>query len=358
MYVPVGRVPAGPGALLVALPLGFRRRWPIPVFLVVMAAAIAGGSQAGGPGAGYVPIACIMVAAYSVGAFSSSRVAALGVLLGAAIVVVAMRGQLPNIPAPAAPFVVLFPLWLIGTVLRAKQQRAEGLEIRAERLEDEREAALNAAVAGERSRIARELHDVVAHSVSVMIVQAGAARQVLEASPSDAREALLAVESTGREAMSELRKMLGLLGDGELQPADLAPQPGLDQIEPLVRRVEQAGLPVELRVTGEPHSLPQGVDLAAYRIVQEALTNCLKYAGLAATQVNLDYRPDELKVEVIDQGEAQPSSSAEAVGRGLVGMRERVSVYGGKLEAGPCLERGYAVRAWLPLTAAPPCTST
>lgn len=266
---------------------------------------------------------------------------------------VAVHGNLPQIPTAAAPFVVLFPLWLVGNALRAKQRRADTFEDKATRLERERETALRAAVAGEQARIARELHDVVAHSVSVMVVQAGAARKVLDTSPEASRQAILAVESTGREAMGELRKMLGLLNDAEAETLDLAPQPGLDQVEPLVRRVEEAGLPVELHIKGTQRPLPQSVDLAAYRIVQEALTNCLKYSGMAATEVNLEYREQELKLEILDQGKNLPASANGAVGRGLVGMRERVALYGGTLEAGPCLERGYAVRAWLPLELAP-----
>jgi signal transduction histidine kinase len=354
IYLPNGTgTQAGPPALLVTLPLAFRRRWPLPVFLVVMVGAIAGGAQVGGPGPGYIPIAAIMVAAYSVGAYSALRWGSLGVLLVAAIVVLAIHGELPPIPHAAAPFVVLFPLWLIGNALRTKQRRADAFEDKASRLEREREAALKAAVAGEQARIARELHDVVAHSVGVMVVQAGAARKILDQSPAEARQALVAVESTGRETMSELRTMLGLFSDGDAATAELAPQPGLNQIEPLIKRVGDAGLPVELHIKGVPRQLPQGVDLAAYRIVQEALTNCLKYSGLAMTEVNLEFREGELKLEVLDQGQPQPAGAAAALGRGLVGMRERVAVYGGTLEAGPCLERGYAVRAWLPLSLAP-----
>ncbi|HZT95825.1 MAG TPA: histidine kinase [Chloroflexota bacterium] len=349
MYIPNGSQEAGPVALLVTLPLGLRRRWPLPVFIVVMAGAILGGSQVGGPGPGYIPIGCIMVAAYSVGAYATRRLVSLGLLLVAALVVVAIHGDLPPLPPEAAPLVVLFPLFLVGNALRAKQRRADTFEDRATRLERDRESALRAAIADERARIARELHDVVAHSVSVMVIQAGAARKVMDTAPGEATQALVAVESMGREAMSELRKMLGLLSDAGTQPLELTPQPGLDQLEPLVRRVEEAGLPVELRIKGTQRRLPHGLDLTAYRIVQEALTNCLKYSDLAPTEVNLEFRDQELKLEVLDEGRSVPSGAAAALGRGLLGMQERVNMYGGKLEAGPCLERGYAVRAWLPL---------
>ena len=203
------------------------------------------------------------------------------------------------------------------------------------------------ALAEERSRIARELHDVVAHSVSVMLVQAGAARQVLTSSPEEAREALLAVEAGGREAMTELRNLLGLLNpDGP----GLAPQPGVGELDDLVQRVRDAGLPVQLRVEGEAKPLPVGLDLTAYRIVQEALTNAIKYSGLAPTEVVLQYRDDEMKLEILDDGGGGPVPSDRGQGRGLVGMRERVAMYGGRLEAGPRLPKGYAVRVWLPIS--------
>ncbi len=189
---------------------------------------------------------------------------------------------------------------------------------------------------------------MVAHSVGVMVVQAGAARHILSKSPQQADEALRAVESSGREAMAELRHLLGLLNQDDDQVA-LAPQPGLDQLDSLVRRVGEAGLPVTLHVEGRTRPLPPGLDLAAYRVVQEALTNALKYAGLARTDVILDYREDELKIEVLDDGPGRSAAAGTGAGHGLVGMRERLALYGGTLEAGPRLERGYAVRAWLPL---------
>lgn len=354
MFLPSDTWPeSSPLALVVTVPLGFRRRWPLPVFAVVTVAAILGADQAGGPGPADISIACIMVAAYSLGAYSARRLVSFGVLVTAGIVVVAIQGDLPPIPRDAVPLVVLLPVFLFGNALRTRQRRADTFEDKATRLERERETALQAAIAGEQARIARELHDVVAHSVSVMIVQAGAARKVLDVSPEETRRALLAVESTGRAAMSELRRMLGLLNDRDPETLVLSPQPGLDQIEPLVRRVEEAGLPVELHIRGAQSPLPHGVDLAAYRIVQEALTNCLKYSGLASTEVNLDFREHELKLEVVDRGHPLPLGTGAALGRGLLGMQERVAVYGGKLEAGPCLERGYAVRAWLPLNFVP-----
>jgi signal transduction histidine kinase len=330
--------------LFITVPLAWRRREPLTVFAVIISVAVFSLNAAP-----YTGVCSIMVAAYSVGAYCRYRLASLGALVATAVVIdVVFHGGLPPIPDTAGPFVALIPLWLVGNAMRTRQLRIDASEERAIRLERENELSTRAALAEERARIARELHDVVAHSVSVMVVQAGAARQVLPTSPEEARQALLAVESTGRDAMTELRGLLDVLGDDGGMA--LAPQPGMEQVDRLVQRVRDAGLPVELHVEGARRPLPVGVDLAAYRIVQEALTNALKFSGLAPTTVVLDYRAEELKLEVLDEGSAvAPSERAEA-GRGLAGMRDRVAVYGGSLEAGPRPVRGYAVRAWLPAT--------
>lgn len=341
--------PLKAAALLLTLPLAWRRRQPLLVFgLVVMGAVIAIRPVQ------YVGFVSVMIAAYSVGAYGRYRLLSLGVLLLTATAILAIfGGVLPPIPDVAGPYLVLLPIWLVGDALRAWRLRAATSENRATRLEWEQEQATRVAIAAEQARIARELHDVVAHNVSVMVVQAGAARHVLRASPDQATAALLAVEASGREAMTELRRLLGLLSHDDAEVA-LAPQPGLEQLTALVRRVRAAGLPVELRIEGQPQALPPGLDLAAYRIVQEALTNALKYAGGARTEVVLTYRQDELKVEVLDEGPGGPTHARETPrGRGLIGMRERVSLYGGTLEAGSRLDRGYAVRAWLPLRVQP-----
>lgn len=335
------------GALLATAPLIWRRRYPVPVFFVVVFGVVIVASDSSDETA-YFALSAAMIAAYSVGAYCRRRLVSLGLIVGTATAIVTVfNGGMPHIPDYAGPFLVLVPLWLVGNAIRTRQLRADAFEDKATRLEREQERAKQAALAEERARIARELHDVVAHSVSVMVVQAGAARQVLKASPEQATESLLAVEATGREAMTELRNLLGLLSD-DGEDISLAPQPGIDELEPLIQRVRDAGLPVELRVIGESQPLPSGVDLTAYRIVQEALTNALKYSGLARTEIILDYRDTELKVEVLDEGSAESARAGGRAGRGLVGMRERAALYGGTLEAGPRLERGYAVRAWLP----------
>lgn len=337
------------GALVVTLPLLLRRDQPLPAFLLVMLGIVVMAALGAGGELLYVAVLALMVAAYSLGVWSSRRVLSLVVILAAAMFIVYnYGGRLPSLPDFAGPFVVMLPLWLAGNAIRNWQLRAGASEDRAERLEREQERATQAALAAERARITRELHDVVAHSVSVMVVQAGAARQVLTDSPVEAREALLAVEASGREAMGELRNLLGLLNQGGEDLA-LAPQPGIDQLDALIHRVSDAGLPVQVRVEGTPQPLPVGLDLAAYRIIQEALTNALKYSGLARTEVILAYREDDVKVEILDEGTGERPANGHAPGRGLVGMQERVALYGGALEAGPRLGRGYAVRAWLPI---------
>jgi signal transduction histidine kinase len=339
--------PEGPNpiVILMTLPLIWRRRYPLPVFGACTMGAVLGGS------APYFGLTAVVIAAYSVSVYSRDGFLALAVLFGTATAVVARYGNstLPNIPGSAGPFLLLVPVWLVGQQVRARQARADAFEGKAARLEREQETSTRLAIAEERGRIARELHDVVAHSVSVMLVQAGAARHVLATAPEQSREALLAVEASGREAMAELRMLLGLLhedGDG----AALTPQPGVDGIESLVRRVGDAGLPVTLHVEGQPRALPVGLDLTVYRIVQEGLTNALKHGGLARTQVILDYRESELKIEILDEGcTAAVHDGRDGRGHGLVGMQQRVALFGGRLESGPRLERGYAVRAWLPL---------
>jgi len=335
---------SSPAVLLMTLPLAWRRRQPLAVFLAIAAAAVGVFQQAP-----YAGLTAVMIAAYSVGTYSRHRLLSLGVIIATATVIATVfHAGWPPLPDASAPYVIALSMWLVGNAIRSRQLRADAFADRATRLEREREQATREAVAAEHARIARELHDVVAHSVSVMVVQAGAARHILSKSPQQADEALRAVESSGREAMAELRHLLGLLNQDDDQVA-LAPQPGLDQLDSLVRRVGEAGLPVTLHVEGRTRPLPPGLDLAAYRVVQEALTNALKYAGLARTDVILDYREDELKIEVLDDGPGRSAAAGTGAGHGLVGMRERLALYGGTLEAEPRLERGYAVRAWLPL---------
>jgi signal transduction histidine kinase len=225
-------------------------------------------------------------------------------------------------------------------------------------LEAEQQAQARAAVAAERARIARELHDVIAHSVSVMVIQAGAAEQLLEQTPERARGPLEAVQDTGRQTIVELRRLLGILRE-DGQELSLAPQPGLAGLDLLVEEMRQAGLPVQLRAEGQPGRLPPGADLAAYRIIQEALTNTLRHAGPAQAEVIVRYQDHAVELEILDNGQGPPlrDGADGRSGHGLVGMRERVALYGGTLDAGPratttgTAETGYAVRARLPTDA-------
>jgi signal transduction histidine kinase len=240
-------------------------------------------------------------------------------------------------------------------MMRMWRQRAGESAVRLRRAEAEHLEVTRRAVEEERARIAAELHDVVTHNVSVMVVQAGAGRRVLDSSPGDVREALLAIEASGRTAMTELRHLLGLLapsGAPELDaPEDqgaLHPQPGLDEVPALVDRVRSAGLAVELRVTGTQRGLSQGPDLAAYRVVQEALTNVIKHADGARAQVRIEYRAHDLVIDVSNVVGGS-GSSAGGTGRGLIGLRERIAIYGGSLEVGPRPGGGWRLRATIPL---------
>ncbi|WP_327011961.1 histidine kinase [Dactylosporangium sp. NBC_01737] len=247
-------------------------------------------------------------------------------------------------------------------LLRARRRHAQALGERGWLLERERELASRTAVDAERARIARELHDIVSHTVSVMVVQASAAQEVLTTMPGEAATALRAVQDAGRAALTELRHLLGLLapgaaGEGEDDTGGgdaLEPQPSLRRLSALVDRIAFAGLPVEVRVSGEPRPLPAGVDLTAYRIVQEALTNALKHGDGGKAEVTVRYAERSLRVEVLNTGPSvlksdPPGRPAGAAGRGLTGLRARVAVYGGDLDARRRLGGGYRVRARIPL---------
>ena len=241
----------------------------------------------------------------------------------------------------AGEWLFLGGVWLLGRWVRQRRQRTADLERHAADLEADRSALAREAVADERARIAREMHDAVAHSVSVMVLQAGAAEQVLATAPERARESLVTIQDTGREAIVELRRMLGLLRD-PVADASLAPQPSVDRLDALLEQVRAAGLPVELTVEGEPRRLPPGIDRSAYRIVQEGLTNALKHAGPAHASVRLRYGERALELEVLDDGRGPAGASGG--GFGLLGMRERAALYGGVLAARERPGGGYALQ--------------
>jgi signal transduction histidine kinase len=290
-----------------------------------------------------------LAAAFMLGNLRDSRKAGIGlVIILASIVIVVV-----NIPgAQATGDLVFIPLrfvvaWVAGYALRERAEQAEAAEQRAARAEREREAAARVAVAEERARIARELHDIVAHAVSVMVLQVGAVRHKLPRELEDDREALRGVERAGRTALAEMRRLLAAMRpDGD--EAEFLPQPGLDGLDSLLAEVGRAGLPVELHVDGEPVPLPRGIDLSAYRIVQEGLTNALKHANASNADVTVRYRPAELELEVRDNG--MGTATGDGLGHGLVGIRERVKIYGGEMTAGATTGGGFVLSTRLPLS--------
>ncbi|MDQ3661116.1 MAG: sensor histidine kinase [Actinomycetota bacterium] len=252
-------------------------------------------------------------------------------------------------------YVIFVTAWVLGDRVRTGHAYTAELEARTALLESQQEDNARRAVMLERNRIARELHDIIAHSVSVMVVQAGAARRVAATDPGRTRSSLEAIESTGREALAEMRRLLGIMRSPEEEEVALSPVPGVAGLEALVENARSAGLEVELEVRGEVRPLPPGVDLSAYRIVQEALTNALKHGGPSSACVRMIYRPSTLEIEITDDGRgALPAlGQAATVGHGLLGMRERAAAFGGALKAGPRRGGGFEVKASLPLDATP-----
>lgn len=319
--------------------IAVRRRAPFVVLLVVVL-AFGGASTIAAPSQeDSIALAlALAVALYSAGAYLGGRSAIVGGVAAVSIALIAVATD----PEPAKPEDVVFFLalltspWIAGRAIRRRSRREAELVV-------ERDERARLAVAEEQERIARELHDVVAHAISVVVLQARGARHALESDVDEAREALAAIETTASAALTEMRRLLGLLRRDD---AALAPQPGLAQLDALAMTVRAAGLPVEVRVEGEGRELAPGVDLSAYRIVQEALTNALKHAGHAQARVLVRYEPEHVELEVSDDGAG--AGVADAPGHGLVGMRERAAIVGGEIEAGPRAGGGFLVRARLP----------
>jgi len=338
--------------LLMTLPIAYRRIVPDVVMMTTGTATITYYAL------GYPDTLAALgtlVALYSIAAHGNRKIAVqalIGTAVGLSIsVLVADTGDLtPQILV--SNYIIYGTAWVVGDNMRTRRAYTHELEARAERLERERETQSREAVIDERRRIAREMHDVVAHNVSVMVVQAGAARRIIESKPDQARDALSSIETTGRQALSEMRRLTGVLRREE--ESYKSPQPGLGYLEKLIEQTREAGLPVEVIIEGQPYELPQGADLSAFRIVQEALTNSLKHAGPSEASVRIMYSPNKLELRVTDNGRgaAERLANGPVAGHGLVGMRERVAMFGGELKSGPLPGGGYEVQATLPLETA------
>jgi signal transduction histidine kinase len=337
------RLAASAGTVALLVPLALRVRFPLVLPTLLIALFLAGSMLPKHLGdleaAGFI----VLLAVYS----AAAHTAGWRMLAGAALTVAMGVGAAATDPDALNLSAVLFfsllfgAPWLAGRVVRRRR-------LNERRLEREKEKA-EAAIVEERGRIARELHDVVAHAISVIVLQARGGRRLLDTDPRETRSALDTIERTGQQALGEMRRLVGLLRESDEQLA-LAPQPSLTRLDALAEQVRAAGLPVEIAVEGEPVELPPGVDLSAYRIVQEALTNALKHAGPARALVRVRYAPGELELEITDDGAGTGEGGGS--GQGLVGMRERVAVFGGNLEAGMAPEGGYALRARLPIASA------
>jgi signal transduction histidine kinase len=337
-----------PAVALYTLPLLAHRRWPFaaPVFVIVVQTLSTFIDAPGGEREDWGVFAYLL-AFWVLGRYNPLPVALGGLALGLSGIVVVTVEDVQAQPGDAISVAVIGSLaWTAAALLRRFDLRAAEAEERATALEREHHDS-QLAVAGERARIARELHDVVAHSVSVMTVQAGAARMLLATDPQRAVAPLLAVEETGRQALTELRLLLGILR-ADQGGAGLVPQPGVDDLPELVETIRVAGLPVELVTAGLIRPIAPGLGLAAYRIVQEALTNALKHADARQVRVLVGYDEDRLNIEVRDDGR-RPRGQDGPAGHGLIGMRERAAVYGGVLEAAPGADGGFSVRASLPI---------
>jgi signal transduction histidine kinase len=346
-----------PALVAMTVPLAWRRRAPLAVLSVpftvllveALAAPLADASLPRPTSAAM--LAGWVIAVYSTGAHAELPWSLAGAVMGFSflpISVAADSGRSFDDIEPVSVLFILIP-WATGLALRRQRAQALRLRVLADRLDREREERARAAVIEERTRIARELHDEIAHSVSVIAVQADAAEGALERDPGLAREPLAAIKTTARSALVEMRRLLGVLREAGEAPT-LSPPPGLAQLGVLVEQARRTGLVAELRVEGQPVTLPAGLDATAYRIVQEGLTNVRKHAGPAQVRVVVGYGMSDLELEVRDDGRGV--RSGDGAGHGLLGVRERVALYGGEMHAGPAPGGGYLLRARLPLESA------
>ena len=343
-----------PFVVATSLPLVFRRRWPLAALVtfavlqsVWLLAVFPVDQQPP-----LVPFVQLLVMVYSAGAYTqgrSARAAVVVIALGLAVDIPTLLAGKP-VGQVAGPDVALLIAFTFGLLFNRLRRRAAEQERRAVRAERQKQEAVERAAAEERARIARELHDVISHDVSLMVLQASVERHV-RGDEDPTAQALASIESTGREALTELRRMLGVLRRPSTE-APLAPQPGVSQLPQLVEQVRAAGLPVQLVVQGDPVPMPPGLDIAVYRIVQEALTNVTKHAAGAEVTTTVRYGPDTLDIEVLNEDSGHgPALMLPAGGHGLVGLRERIALFGGTLEAAPRDTGGFRLRAVLPLAA-------
>jgi signal transduction histidine kinase len=336
-------------ALLLSASLVWRARAPIVVLALAAGATVLSALVAGPLDEAAAYGVYLVVVLYSVGAHTEGARAVVGGIAVVALIPVALVID-PEHGVTIGDVTYLLTLfggpWIAGRAIRYRRTRERRLTEHALTLDREREQDARAAVEAERARIARELHDVVAHAISVVVVQARGGRRSVRTDPDEAEEALDAIETLGRDALGEMRRLLGILRESD-EEMTLGPQPSLRHLDALVQQVSDAGLSVELSIEGEPANVTPGLDLAAYRIVQEALTNTLRHAGPATARVVVRYRPDHLDLEIADTGVGTSSSNGR--GQGLIGMRERASLYGGAIEVGNDEGGGFAVRAKLPL---------
>jgi signal transduction histidine kinase len=341
------------GGVLFTGAVAIRRRWPLTGMLTILAAlavktAVSHTSGALGNAVGLLPSLILVV--YGVGAFAPPRrsrwVFGLTVLVSG-INTWTTQGRGPSSLAASEVLVAVLP-YMLGRIVRARSVHEDIERVRAEHIDALVEVKARAASLEERSRIARELHDVIAHSVSIMVIQAGGARMVMDDDPGRAKSSLHNVERAGRDALAEMRRLLGVL-DRDENPRALAPQPRLDDLTALIARAEASGLTVTLSLKGKPIPVAPGLDLCAYRIVQEALTNAVKYAAPAHVQLDLRWCRESLEIEICDNGAPQRSAVTPIGGHGIAGMRERAALHGGSIWTGAGPLGGFTVRASLPL---------
>jgi signal transduction histidine kinase len=331
------------------IPLAWRRRWPLAVTAFCMAIGTVQGLLLASVDQVATIMLVLIVLAYTCGAHLKRLPAYLSLpLMFLGISGVNLGAVNASTSDYVFPSVVALIAWLAGRAIRARTLLTEELHEAAIRAEEAHESEAQRAMAEERRRIAREMHDVVAHSVSVMVVQAGGARRIIDRDPDRAARAAAQIEYTGRAALVEMRRLLGLMHAADEASAALAPQPSFAELDALVGRSRDAGLPVTVQVEGAPRALPPGIDLAAYRIVQEGLTNALKHAGVTPTEVHVRWGDANLELEILDRGNGAARRNGDGGGHGLVGMGERVRLYGGSLETGRRGGGGFRVMARLP----------